>query len=57
MAIAKTCFTDDALRRNLPEFEKYMPKEEPKEEKQLPMVTTLIADLTKLGWPAGAKTA
>lgn len=56
-AIACSCSTVEKLRQKLPEFAKYIPKPPKPQIKELPMITTLVADLSKMGWPASAQTA
>jgi hypothetical protein len=55
--IASSCTTTEKLGQKLPEFVTYIPKPKPPEVKELPMVTTLISDMVKLGWPADAQLA
>ena len=43
--------TRKALVEALPEFEKYLPKEEDKPSRSLPAIANLVADFTKAGWP------
>ena len=45
------CTTRKALAELLPEFEKYLPKEEEKAGRSLPVIANLVADFTKAGWP------
>ena len=35
----------------LPEFEKYLPADEQKALRSVPVVANLVADFTKAGWP------
>lgn len=49
--------TRKALVEALPEFEKYLPKEDEKPSKSLPALANLVADFTKAGWPKGAQPA
>jgi Nucleotide modification associated domain 5 len=49
--VAYGCTTRKALAEALPEFEKYLPKEDEKPSKSLPALANLVADFTKAGWP------
>lgn len=49
------CNTRKALATMLPEFEKYLPAEEPTTSKNLPALANLVADFTKAGWPKNKK--
>lgn len=51
--IADGAKTVKELRTMLPEFEKYMPDETPVARKQLPVLSNLMADVVKMGWPKG----
>jgi hypothetical protein len=51
------CTTRKSLMTRLPEFEKYYPAEEAPMSKNLPALANVMADLSKLGWPKGAKNA
>jgi hypothetical protein len=51
------CTTRKALMTRLPEFEKYYPAEDAPMSKNLPALANVMADLSKLGWPKGAKNA
>ena len=48
------CNSLAALKKLLPEFIKYFPTED-QPTQNLPAVANLVADMTKLGWPKGAK--
>lgn len=48
------CKTLKQARERLPEFEKYPPKDVEKSPTMLPALANLVADLTKVGWPATA---
>lgn len=48
------CSTRKQLLDRLPEFEKYLPKEDAPST-NLPAVANVAADLTKAGWPKGKK--
>ncbi len=50
-AVAHSVTTRKALAAALPEFEKYLPADEPAAARNLPVVTNLIADFSKAGWP------
>lgn len=56
-AAAYACTTSKALRELLPEFERYLPPEEEKTSRQLPVVQNIMADFVKAGWPADKKGA
>lgn len=45
------CTTRKALVEALPEFEKYLPAEEPKSMRSLPAIANVVADFTRAGWP------
>lgn len=53
-AAAESVTTRKALIALLPEFEKYLPADEPAACKTLPAVANLMADFTKAGWPKSA---
>lgn len=48
------CTTLKQLETRLPEFKKYFPTVE-KPTANLPALANVVADLSKLGWPKGAK--
>jgi hypothetical protein len=50
----KACNTLKQLEAALPEFKKYFPTEA-QPTKNLPALANVVADLSKLGWPKGAK--
>jgi hypothetical protein len=52
---AYACTTTKQLRELLPEFDRYLPAEEEKTLRTLPVVQNIVADFVKAGWPAGAK--
>jgi hypothetical protein len=52
--VAYGCTTRKALAAALPEFEKYLPADEPAACRSLPAVANLVADFTKAGWPKSA---
>lgn len=54
---AYACNTTKQLRELLPEFSKYMPAEEDKTCRTLPVVANIVAEFTKAGWPAKQKGA
>jgi len=43
--------TRKQLADALPEFEKYLPEDEAKAVRSLPVVTNVVADFVKAGWP------
>lgn len=56
--IAYSCTTRKQIAEALPEFEKYLPEDEGKALRSLPVIANIVADFTKAGWPAkkaGAK--
>jgi hypothetical protein len=52
--IAYGCTTRKVLAEALPEFEKYLPADEPAACRSLPAVANLVADFAKAGWPKQA---
>lgn len=54
-AAARACTTRKALVELLPEFEKYLPPDQPAACRTLPAVANIVADFTKAGWPKGRK--
>jgi hypothetical protein len=50
--IAYSCTTRKQIAEALPEFEKYLPEDEGKALRSLPVVANIVADFTKAGWPA-----
>jgi len=46
------CTTTKQLRELLPEFDRYLPAEEEKTLRTLPVVQNIVADFVKAGWPA-----
>lgn len=50
--VAYSCTTRKQLAEALPEFEKYLPEDEAKAIRSLPVVTNVVADFVKAGWPA-----
>ena len=56
-AVAYSVTTRKALAEALPEFEKYLPADEPAACRTLPAVANLVADFTKAGWPKSQQTA
>ena len=57
MGAATSCTTRKALANLLPEFEKYLPADEPAACRSLPVITNIMADFTKAGWPIATKKA
>lgn len=51
--VAYACTTRKALVEALPEFEKYMPADEPAAMRSLPVVANVVTDFVKAGWPKG----
>lgn len=49
------CNTRKALAELIPEFDKYLPPEEEKTCRSLPVVANLMTDFMKAGWPKGQK--
>lgn len=54
--VAYGCTTRKALAAALPEFEKYLPADEPAACRSLPAVANLVAEFTKAGWPKNKPT-
>jgi len=54
-AVAYSVTTRKALADALPEFEKYLPADEPAALRSLPVVANVVADFVKAGWPKGSK--
>jgi len=53
--VANSVSTRKSLIQALPEFEKYLPADEEKAIRSLPVVANVVADFTKAGWPAKGK--
>lgn len=51
------CTTRKQAAEALPEFEKYLPADEPKDLRSLPALANVAADFVKAGWPKGQKAA
>lgn len=51
------CTTRKQAAEALPEFEKYLPADEPKALRSLPALANVAADFVKAGWPKGQKAA
>lgn len=51
------CTTRKQAAEALPEFEKYLPADEPKALRSLPALANVAADFVKAGWPKTRKTA
>jgi hypothetical protein len=49
--VAYSCTTRKQLAEALPEFEKYLPEDEARAIRSLPVVTNVVADFVKAGWP------
>lgn len=54
---AFACSTRKGLAELLPEFEKYLPADEPAAIRTLPVVANIVADFAKAGWPKGKKSS
>lgn len=52
---AASVTTRKALAELLPEFEKYLPVDEPAAIRTLPVVQNVVADFVKAGWPKTAR--
>ncbi len=50
-AVAYSVTTRKALVAALPEFEKYLPADEAKAVRSLPVVANVVTDFVKAGWP------
>lgn len=50
--VAYSCSTVHALAEAMPEFKKYLPKEDEK-SKTLPAISGVVADFVRAGWPKG----
>ena len=51
------CTTRKQAAEALPEFEKYLPADDPKALRSLPALANVAADFVKAGWPKGQKPA
>jgi len=49
------CKTREQLAKLIPEFEKYLPEDEPAAIKTLPIVANTMSDFVKAGWPKDKK--
>ena len=49
------CSTRKQLAEVLPEFEKYLPADEGKALRSLPVVANVVSEFVKAGWPKGGK--
>jgi hypothetical protein len=56
-SVALGASTRKALADALPEFEKYLPADEPAAVRSLPVVANVVADFVKAGWPKGKQPA
>lgn len=54
-AVAYSVTTRKALVDALPEFEKYLPADEAKALRSLPVVANVVTDFVRAGWPKGGK--
>lgn len=50
-AVAYSCTTRKALAAALPEFEKYLPADDPAAIRTLPVIANVVTDFVKAGWP------
>lgn len=50
-AVAYSVSTREALVKALPEFEKYLPENEEKACRTLPVIANVVSDFVKAGWP------
>lgn len=55
MDAISACTTRKQAAEVLPEFEKYLPEDEPKALRTLPALANVAADFVKAGWPKNAK--
>lgn len=53
--VIKGCNTRKQALEALPEFEKYLPTEDPKSVSNLPMLANVLSDFVKAGWPKNQK--
>jgi hypothetical protein len=49
--VAYACTTRKQLQEALPEFTSYLPEEEAKAARDLPVVVNVVSDFVKAGWP------
>ena len=56
-AVAHSVTTRKLLAEALPEFEKYLPADQEKAVRSLPVVANVVSDFVKAGWPKGGKKA
>lgn len=54
-AVAYGVTTRKALVEALPEFEKYLPADDAKAVRSLPVVANVVSEFVKAGWPKGGK--
>lgn len=52
-ALIGSCSTLKQAQATLPEFVKYLPQERKPTTPNLPVVSNIVADLTRAGWPKG----
>jgi hypothetical protein len=57
LAVANSVTTRKALAAALPEFEKYLPADEPAAIRTLPVLTNVVAEFARAGWPKGKEAA
>ena len=53
--VAYACTTRKQLEEALPEFTAYLPEEEAKAARDLPVVANVLSDFVKAGWPKNQK--
>ncbi len=51
----KACSTRKQAVEALPEFEKYLPEDEAKAIRSVPVIANVLSDFVKAGWPKGQK--
>ena len=56
-SVAYSCSTRKALAAALPEFEKYLPEDNPAAVRSLPVVANVVADFVRAGWPKDKQVA
>ncbi|MHB8915387.1 MAG: Nmad5 family putative nucleotide modification protein [Thiobacillus sp.] len=53
-AVINGCSTLKQAKDRMPEFEKYLPSERAPVTQNLPAISNVVAELTKVGWPKNA---
>lgn len=51
MSVARSCNTRKQLADRLPQFEKYLPPEDVKPSRTVPVLVDVVAAFTEAGWP------